>query len=319
MRSKIGATGVLLQIAFRNLFASRAKSLIVGGIILVGAMIAVVGSSVVDSIDGAMRGSVQGSLGGQLQVYSARSKDDLALYGKMGGEASQLEPIEEFSALKRALARVPNVKDVVPMGLDMAMVNSGNDLDQALEKLRADVRRRREGGGDAALAARYEAHKAHVRRMATLLQKELRDASSILDADYLRERAQDEADLARAASDTFWARFDEDPLGSLEFLENRVAPQSLSNAFTMIRYVGTDLESYTRAFDRMRVVEGTPVPKGQRGILIGKLFAEDWLKLTAARRLDKVRDARARRGRRIAKDEELQRWLKEARGQTREI
>src|SRR5512141_1567521 len=122
MRSKIGATGVLLQIAFRNLFASKAKSLIVGGIILVGSMIAVVGSAVVDTIDAGMRGSVQGSLGGHLQVYSARSKDDLALYGKMGGEASQLEPIEEFAALKRVIAAVPNVKDVVPMGIDAAMV-----------------------------------------------------------------------------------------------------------------------------------------------------------------------------------------------------
>lgn len=319
MRSKIGATGVLLQIAFRNLFATKAKSLIVGGIILVGSMIAVVGSSVVNTLDEGMSGSVQGSLGGQLQVYSARSKDDLALYGKMGDEASQLEPMEDFGALKRALAAVPNVKEVVPMGLDVAMVNSGNELDQALEKLRADVRQRDRGGRDPALDARYAAHKAHVRRMATLLEKELQDGSSIMDAEYLKERAQDQADLARAASDVFWARFDEDPLGNLEFLENRIAPQSLSNAYTMIHYVGTDLESYSRAFDRMRIVEGTAVPKGQRGILIGKLFAEDWLKLKAARLLDRVHDARASRDRRIAKDEELQRWLKEARGQTREI
>jgi ABC-type lipoprotein release transport system permease subunit len=318
MRSRIGAAGVLLQIAFRNLLASKAKSLIVGGIILVGSLIAVVGSSVVDTIDAGMRGSVQGSLAGHLQIYSARSKDDLALYGKMGGEASQLEPIEEFAALKRALAPIANVKDVVPMGLDMAMVSSGNELDQALEKLRADVRQRAQGGAGSA-SARYEAHKAHVHRMATLLQQELDASSSITDAEYLKEREQDRADLARAASEAFWARFDLDPLGNLEFLENRIAPQSLSNAFTMIRYVGTDLEGYSRAFDRMRVVEGTAVPKGQRGILLGKLFAEDWLKLKAARLLDRVHDARASQGRRIAKDDELQRWLKEARGQTREI
>ena len=319
MKTKIGTTGVLLQIAFRNLFASKTKSLIVGGIILVGSMIAVVGSSVVDSIDAGMRGSVQGSLGGQLQVYSARSKDDLALYGKMGGEASQLEPIEEFAALKRVVAAVPNVKEVVPMGLDSAMVNSGNELDQALEKLRADVRQRNRKGGDPALDARYASHKAHVRRMATLLRKELQDGRSIVDAEYLEENAQEQADLARAAADAFWAGFDQDPLGNLEFLENRIAPQSLSNAFTMVRYVGTDLESYSRAFDRMHVVEGTMVPKGKRGILIGKLFAEDWLKLKAARLLDRVRDARTSRNRRIARDVELQRWLKEARGQTREI
>src|SRR3954466_10642783 len=78
--------GILLQIAFRDLFASRAKTLIVGGIILAGAVLVVVGSSFVDSIDAGMRTSIQGSLAGHIQVYDARSKDDLALYGGMSGE-----------------------------------------------------------------------------------------------------------------------------------------------------------------------------------------------------------------------------------------
>ncbi|HTP27081.1 MAG TPA: ABC transporter permease, partial [Anaeromyxobacteraceae bacterium] len=75
MRS-IGAAVVLVQIAFRNLFASKARSLIVGGIVLIGSLVVVVGSAVVDTIDSSMRGSVQGSLAGHLQIYSARSKDE---------------------------------------------------------------------------------------------------------------------------------------------------------------------------------------------------------------------------------------------------
>jgi ABC-type lipoprotein release transport system permease subunit len=317
MRSRIGATGVLLQIAFRDLFAAKAKSLIVGGIVLLGAAIVVVGGSILDTLDGGMRGSVQGSLGGHLQVYSARSKDDLSLYGRAGGEASDLEPIEDFSALKRVLSRVPNVKAVVPMGIDIAWISAGNEFDRALEKLRADVRQL--GTGGAPLAAQYEAHKAHFRRMVTILDEDLRGASAMMDADLARERAQEQQDRTRAISESFWAGFDRDPLGSLEFLENRIAPQSLSNAFVYLRYAGTDLDAYQRAFDRVRVVEGTPVPKGQRGILLGKLFAEDWLKLKAARLLDQVEEARRDRGRLIAGDDQLRRWLKEARGQTREI
>ena len=141
MRSRVGAAGVLAQIALRNLFASRAKTLIVGGIMLFGAVLVVVGSSLVDSVDRGMRGSIQGSLAGHLQVYSARSKDDLALYGGMMGE-SQLEPIEDFAALKRVLTRVPNVKSVVPMGIDQAMVATGNEFDVALERLRWPALRR---------------------------------------------------------------------------------------------------------------------------------------------------------------------------------
>ncbi|GEJ55761.1 ABC transporter permease [Anaeromyxobacter diazotrophicus] len=318
MRSRAGAAGVLVQIAFRNLFASRAKTFIVGGIILFGALLVVVGSSLLDTIDRGMRGSIQGSLAGQLQVYDARSKDELALYGGMMGE-SQLEPIQDFAALKAVLEKVPNVKSVVPMGIDQAMISSGNEFDVALEKLRGDVRRRMAGEATPELAARYEAHKAHVRRMATLLQQELRQARAIADEKLIKERARDTEDLARAVDDRFWAGFDADPLAALEFLENRIAPQSLSGGFTFIRYAGTDLDAYQQAFDRMRIVEGTPVPKGQRGILLGKLYAEDWLKLKTARRLDKIRDALHVQHGRIARDEELQRWVKENQTATRDI
>ena len=54
-------------------------------------------------------------------------------------------------------------------------------------------------------------------------------------------------------------------------------------------------------------------------MLLGKLYAEEWLKLRAARRLDKIKEARELHGRKISKDEELQRWVKENTGQTRDI
>jgi ABC-type lipoprotein release transport system permease subunit len=318
MASRGGATALLVRIAFRNLLAAKAKSLIVGGIILVGALLVVVGSSLVDTVDQGMRGSIQGSLAGGLQIYSARSPDDLALYGGMMGE-SRLEPIEDFAALKRIVEAVPNVKGVVPMGIDQAVLSSGNDFDVALERLRALVRARAEGDRSPDAEARYAAKKAHVQRMATLLDEELAQAGAVADAKLLAERARGREDLAVAKGDAFWRRFDDDPLASLEFLENRVAPQSLSGGFTFIRYAGTDLDAYQRSFDRLRIVEGTPVPRGQRGILLGKLYAEDWLKLKTARRLDKIRDALHIQKKRIAKDEELQRWVKENQAATREI
>jgi len=309
--------GVLLRVAVSNLRASKARTLIVGGIILFGALVVVLGSALVDSIDRGMRGSIQGSLAGQIQIYAASSKDDLALYGGMMGE-SQLDPIEDFAALKRAVEAVPNVRNVVPMGIDQAMVVTGNEFDFALEKLRADVRRRAAGERGVDLATRYESHKAHLRRMCALLGEELKSAHAIVDEKLIREHAQDVWDLARATAPAFWADFDSDPLNRLEFLENRIAPQSLSGGFTFLRYAGTDLDAYRDAFDHMRIVEGTAVPRGQRGILIGKLFAEDWLKLRTARRLDKIREAR-RLHKRIAADEELQRFVKENQEQIRDI
>jgi ABC-type lipoprotein release transport system permease subunit len=319
MPSKVGATRVLVQISLRNLFASKVKTAIVGGIIVLGSVLVVFGSSMVDSLEAGMTRSIQGSLAGHLQLYRKDSQDSLALYGNNTSEAN-LEPIEDFAAVKAVVSAVPGVKAVVPMGIDQAFVSSGNLFDIALEKLRADERGRLAGETSLELAARLRARKAHVRRMISLLHEELGKARAILEVPEKEraERAQRWANLERADSDAFWEGYERDPLSGLEFLENNISPLSVDGGFTFIRYVGTDLDAFGRAFDRMRIVEGTAVPKGQRGILVGKFYAEEYLKVRTARRLDKMRDAIAR-GRKIARDEELKRWVEENKSQTRDI
>jgi ABC-type lipoprotein release transport system permease subunit len=314
------AIRVLLRIAFRNLLASKVRTAIIGLIVLGGSFLVVLGSSLLDSIDRGMKTSIQGSLGGQLQVYDARSEDALELYGGLRGE-SQLEPIEDFAKVKEVLAKVPNVKQVVPMGIDQAMVATGNVIDVALEKLRADVRRLEAGDRTAEAVAGYEAWKAHVRRLVGLLREQLGQARAIADLEGrdAEERRQEWADLTRASSDGFWAGLDRDRLEGLEFLENKIAKLSMDGAFTFIRYVGTDPEAFFQAFELAQVAEGQMIPKGQRGLLLGKQYAEEWLKLKNARRLDQIKDARDRRGRTIADDEELQRWVKDNQSGTREL
>ena len=317
--SRVRQGRILLEMAMRNLVASRVRTLVVGGIVALGVVVVVLGSSLLDSIDLGMTRSIQDSLGGHVQLYNAASRDPLALYGGTMGE-SVLEPIVDFAGLKAAALSVPGVRQVVPMGIDQAMVSMGNVFDVALEKLRADVRRRLEQGVPAE-DPDYEAHKAHLRRMATLLQMELRQAREIADetSGVYKDRKADFDALEQAVQGGFWDDFDRDPLASLEFLENRVAPLSLDGGFTFIRYVGTDPEAFQRAFPGAQVVEGSAIPPGQRGVLLGKLYAEEWLKLRTARRLDKIKEARELHGRKIAKDEELQRWVKENTGQTRDI
>lgn len=313
-----GEMKVLLRIAGRNLLAGRARTFIIGGIVLVGSMLVVAGSSFVDSVDRGMRSSIQGSLGGHLQVYSARSKDPLALYGGMMGE-SRLEPMEDFARVKEVLLRVPEVRTIVPMGIDQALVAMGNQFDVQLERLRAVARRLEAGERDPELERTYQARKSHVRRMVQLLREELRAARSLADDQLLRDRADATKALIRSVSDEFWDGFDRDRLGNLEFLENKIAPQQMDSSMTFVRYVGTDIDAFLAAFDRTVIVEGTRVPPHQRGILLGKWYAEEYLKLKNARRLDKIKDARDSQRRRIAKDEELQRWVKENQTQLREI
>lgn len=320
MGSRGDAIRVLFRIAFRNLTASPVRTAILGAIVLVGSVIVVVGSSVLDSIDRGMRTSIQGSLGGHLQVYDARSEGALELYGGLRGE-SLLEPIEDFARVKEVLAKVPNVKQVVPMGIDQAFVATGTSFDAVLERLREDVRRMEAGDRGPERRRRYDAHVAHVRRMLGLLAADLDQARAIADLESpeIKSIAEELRSVDVARGDAFWAEFERDRYAGLEFLENRVAPVAMENAFTFIRYVGTDPEAFFQAFPLAEVKEGERIPPGQRGILVGKQFAEEWLKLKNARRLDQIKDARDRRGKRIAKEEELQRWVRDNGNGLREI
>jgi ABC-type lipoprotein release transport system permease subunit len=320
MTDRRDAIRILLRIAFRNLLASPVRTSILGAIILVGSLIVVVGTSVLDSIDRGMRTSIQGSLGGHLQIYDGRSEDQLALYGEMTGE-SRLEPIEDFSRVKDVVSKVPNVKQVVPMGIDQAMVVTGNSFDIALERLRADVRRIEGGERDAELERLYLGHRAHIRRMCEILKAELGVARQIVDLEGrdAEDRRKEWRDLERATSVAFWEAFEADRYGSLEFLENRIAPLALEGGFTFLRYVGTDPKAFFEAFPLAQISKGEMIPEGRRGILVGEQYADEWLKVRNARRLDLIKDARDRRGRRIAKDEELQRWVRDNRSGIREI
>src|SRR5512143_2587255 len=271
-------------------------------------------------IDRGMRTSIQGSLGGHVQVYDARSEGELELYGGLRGE-SLLEPIEDFARVKEVLEKVPNVRQVVPMGIDQAMVATGTTFDAALERLREDVRRMEGGDRGPERVRLYAAHVAHVRRMIALLGADLDQARAIADLDSreIRSRRDEFAAVRTAGTEAFWADFERDRYRGLEFLENRVAPSAMENSFTFIRYVGTDVEAFFRAFPLAQVIEGARIPPGRRGVLIGKQYAEEWLKLKNARRLDQMKDRRDRRGKRIAKDEELQRWVRENGSGAKEI
>src|SRR5882762_2072612 len=138
----IDTFGVVAQIAFRNLFASRLKTVIVGGIIFFGALLVVAGNSLLDSLDASMSRSVIGSVAGHIQVYSNKSKDGLEVMGSMTMGDQDLTPLDDFAKVRETLLKVPNVKAVVPMGISGALVTSGNTIDLALEKLRGLVRRR---------------------------------------------------------------------------------------------------------------------------------------------------------------------------------
>jgi len=320
VRAWFATFGVVAQIAFRNLFASRLKTFIVGGIILFGGLLVVAGNSLLDSVVAAMSRSVIGSVAGHIQVYNAKSKDSLEVMGRMMMGDPDLAQLDDFSRVRESLLKVPNVKTVVPMGISGALVTSGNTIDLALEKLRNAVKRRRDAHTDvdrAAADAQVAAEKGHVRQIVAVLQTDLKNASTMLDARAIDK--EDAAAVARAASDQFWVEFDKEPFESLEFLENRIASQAADADLLFLNYVGTDFQAFQKSFDRMKIVEGTMVPPGKRGFLFAKHVYEEQLKLKAARRLDQIKEGVDSQGETIAKTPDLARMVRENVSQVREI
>jgi ABC-type lipoprotein release transport system permease subunit len=314
MRGYVDTLKVIVIIAFRNLFASRLKTLIVGGIILFGSMLVVVGTALVDSVDASMSRSIIGSVAGHIQVYNAKSADELAVMGSFQMEGADLEQIDDFKAMREALLTVPNVKAVVPMGLSGAMVPAGNSVDVVLEKLR-DLVRRQQAGEDVTVA--IESQMDHVRQIVNVLAADMANVGKILTDKAVAP--EELAAIRRATAPNFWDEFDRDPLGTLEFLENRIAPLASDADMLFLRYVGTDLGAFAKSFDRMKIVDGTTVPPGKRGFLFSKFMYEEQVKLKTAHRLDVIHDALQKRGKKIATDPDLQRLVKQNSTEVKEI
>lgn len=307
----MGQAALLFRLAIRNLGASR-TFLAIGAIIAAATTVLVSGSILLDAVDQSMSRSVTGSISGHVQIYSARAKDDLTLWGDYT-EALDLSAIDDFEKVKASLSKVDNVQAIVPMGVDRGDVLTGNLLDRRFETLRQLAKQRAAGHVD----PRDVPLEAHVRQLVKVLHDDLTRTRALLDPRSLEARNFEA--LERANSDAFWAQFDADPFNALEFLENRIAPLVPEAEPLHMDFIGTDFAAYRAHFDRMEIVDGQPVPDGKPGILLSKYWYEEKFKLKNARRLDTLRAAIHQDGRRIADDPELRQWVSQNVRQTREI
>lgn len=304
---------LLIRLALRNLFAS-GINWVIGAIIAAGTFVVLVGNSIVSSMDAGLSHTVIHSAAGHLQVYSAKSKDDLVLWGGATNQPD-LAPLPSFAQLKKLAESVPNIEALVPMGTNVAIIPSGNAIDLTLEKLREAVKAQAASGPDAAAAVRVSSLKELVQQNIRVLQQDLHSVQEVSTRTLEPEAAEA---LHRASSDSFWTEFDKTPFDSLELLENRVAPLASDAELIPLPYMGTDFDAYQKAF-KPKIVDGQMIPEGRRGILLSKLYYEDWLKLKTARRLDKLLEAVTVRGRRIARDPELQSFIADNQAQIREV
>jgi hypothetical protein len=249
-----------------------------------GTLLVVSGTAMLDSVESAISRSVIHSLAGHLQIYSADARDELAIYGGTAMSGQDYGVISRFSDVKSVVEKIPNVRAVVPMGINLANMTRGSDLDRAFSRLRAAHRR-----GD--LAERDQII-PRVSRMLQLLETELKNGVKISGGERKKELAQQLISVRRALDPSFWETYATDPIKTLEFLDTKIAPAGGEGRLMYLRYVGTDLTAFAKYFDRFKLVDGQMVPPGKRGILINQKFADIRLKLLAARLFDDLEEGR---------------------------
>ncbi len=275
--------GILLKFAFRNIFLHRMKTFIVGTILIFGSFLAVLGNSIVDAIASGMKNSITQSVTGDLQVYSADAKEKLSVFGNIDGSPVDIGYVKNFSVVQAELLKLPNVRAVIPMGSNFAMMNPGNVIDVQVEKLRQLYKR---SPRDQSL---INNSKQQVLFLLHSLQNGMKEnrAEVILNAE--KEINEAKAHLNEVLDDSFWLDFDDKYESKIEIIANKIAPLIFDNNLLYFNYLGTDIDAFQKNFPQFEMVKGEKIPPGERGFLIHDYVYETMVKNRVARRLDSIK------------------------------
>lgn len=292
--------GLIIKVGFRNLWLYRVKTIVVSTLLGMGTFLIIMGLSLLRDIEISMQQSIVGSLAGHIQVYSENARDDLALFGGNFIGRTEIGELPDFASYVEVIKKNPNVDAWIPMGLDMARLARGNEMDDKLDALRAALK---SGNMDVIRVQKDEIRfqLQQLKAQSAGLRKLVADRSEV---------DQNEAYISKAEEPGFLDQLSMGDEEKLQFLETRIAPLSGEKTAVYLSYLGTDMELFERNFPRFRIVEGTTIPHGQRGILISRKVRDNVLKIAVAKQFDELHK-RVVRGSSIQDDPELQRIVKD--------
>lgn len=270
----------MVKLSWRSMWSHRIKSLVVGCIIFIGVFLLVISDAMLSSINLAMEKSLTWSITGHLQAYDKNARDKLTMLGMAGnlGADPNVGRIENFGKIKKVLEKHPNVKHIIPMGTDYAMVFGGNTVDKLITALRdADEK------GDS------ESFKLTKEKLievfeALLIQQEYRIG-------VVRDQEQVEKDMAiltRVIGNKFWDNFEKGKENNFMFLETKLAPMVKDRDPIFLQFLATDVDRYAQAFPYFKLVQGEMIPEGGRGLLINQEQYDYVFKDRMARLFDKT-------------------------------
>lgn len=137
---------LIIKISWRNIMRHKGKSIVIGVILFLGALLMTVGNGVISGMDrGMQKNIVEGFTGDALIISEKQESDDVLM--EMMGKA--VAPIENFKQIDSALAKLPYIKKRLPVGKNFAMaLNSDGAIADGVFVLGVDFRQYRDFFGD---------------------------------------------------------------------------------------------------------------------------------------------------------------------------
>ncbi len=111
--------GLVLKIAWRNILRHKGKSLVIGAILFLGALLMTIGNGVVSGMDQGLRKSVVNGFMGDVVILPDKQESDNVIMSMMG---KAIEPISNYKEIKKVLESQKAVECHIPVGKNMAMV-----------------------------------------------------------------------------------------------------------------------------------------------------------------------------------------------------
>ena len=122
--------GIIIKIAWRNLWRHKGKSLVIGSILFLGATIMTVGTGVISGMNKGLTQNIINGFTGDIVIASKKQDNDNVFLDMM---AQSVEPLPDYQHIDTLLGTIPFVKSWLPIGKNIAMVlnEDGGSMDGA--------------------------------------------------------------------------------------------------------------------------------------------------------------------------------------------
>ncbi|MBN1600820.1 MAG: FtsX-like permease family protein [Chitinispirillaceae bacterium] len=110
---------LIIKIAWRNIMRHRGKSLVIGVILFVGALLMTVGNGVISGMDQGMQENIINGFTGDIVLVPEKQESDEVFIDMMG---KTIEQINDFKKIDSVLKTIPELRAWVPIGKNGAMV-----------------------------------------------------------------------------------------------------------------------------------------------------------------------------------------------------